>query len=220
MKHLLALEGKRRGCINLDACARYYWNTDLGVPAPAVSPFAVDPMVCQDLVQANHTIRNLDWSWGGYFENRSTLWAGSYLSKTGKWLHLGVDCNVRAGTPVNVPRQARVVHIDNDYPELHGWGLRVVMKDEPSGLYIIYAHLLPQSSLKVGQVLHEGQIFAVVGAPENNGGWYPHLHIQAMTPSAWQHYRSNLSDLDGYGHPSQEQALRKQFPNPVVALDL
>ena len=220
MRHLRALDGKRRGCINLDACARYYWNTDLAVPAPKVSPFGVDPFVCQDLVQANHTTRNIDWSWGGYFEKRSTLWAGTYLSKTGKWLHLGVDFNVPTGTLVNVPRQARVVHIDNDNPEPHGWGLRIITKDEPSGLYVIYAHLMPHSALKVGDVLDAGKIVGAVGAPKNNGGWYPHLHVQAMIPLAWQHYRSNLAELDGYGHSSQEQALRRQFPNPVVALDL
>lgn len=217
------LVGKRSACINLDACARYHWNTNLGVPAPAISPFAVDPFVCDDLVTANHKERGLVWSWGGYLENRSTLWAGTYLDETGNYLHLGIDFNVPAGTPVAAPAPCKVVLIDDDTPEQHGWGNRLVARDTKTGLYVIYAHLAPRVGCRVGEELAAGQVFARVGGPSNNGFWFPHLHLQAVAPDVWSYHtqsHKHLKRLDGYGHPREREMLIRRYPNPVVALGL
>lgn len=219
MRIFPTLVGKRSACINLDACARYHWKTDLGVEPPKVSPFQVDPLVCQDLVQAYHKSRNLYWSWGGYMENRSTVWAGSYLESTGNFLHLGVDCNVPVGTPVAAHDDCTVVMVDNDHPDKHGWGNRVIVCDARDNNYLIYAHLGPVDC-KIGDPLKRGAIFAEVGSPEENGGWYPHLHLQEMRVSEGLARLKDLRSLDGYGHPGNEEDLRNRYRNPVVAFKL
>ncbi len=218
MRIFPTLKGKRRACVNLDALARQFW-ADRGVWPLHVNPF-LRPESCTLLVERHHATQGVTWSLGGYMENRSTVWAGSYLAEEGKWTHLGIDCNVPAGTLVAVPRRAQVVRIDDDTPEPHGWGGRVIMKDLRSGLHVIYAHLDGVFNCVVGDVLEEGFVFAVVGKPEYNGGWYPHLHLQAVAPHAWRCYKDHLSDLDGYGLPVQERLLRKRFPHPIVALGL
>jgi hypothetical protein len=54
----------------------------------------------------------------------------------------------------------------------------------------------------------------VIGTPEENGGWYPHLHLQALSGAAWeavQHAPDAL--LDGYGY--SDEPLGSLFPDPA-----
>ena len=48
--------------------------------------------------------------------------------------------------------------------------------------YTLYGHLSKEclNSLKVGQRLKKGQIFADIGNYPINGNWSPHLHFQII----------------------------------------
>src|SRR2546422_11572306 len=61
---------------------------------PGASNPLLDPYICQQMVEDVHRGLDVDWSYGGYLEYRSFLWAGSYLEETSSFIHVGVDFNV------------------------------------------------------------------------------------------------------------------------------
>lgn len=183
------------------------------------------PENCQAMVNELHSRLGCP-TWGGYLENRSELWAGSYLEKKNAFIHAGIDVNLPAGTEVRTTQPSRVLRVDNDYPEKHGWGVRVIMEPlvqigEP--VVIIYAHL-QKVSCGVGAVIGAGDSFAEIGdwaVTEHegrkawNGWWFQHLHIQAASlPYYEQSLTSGIKALDGYFPESQLENFKAIFPNP------
>lgn len=207
------LQNKSFAKVNLDAEAEK-WLAEQG--AVADNPL-LDPLVCEAFVGECHKRLGIDFSYGGYLEDRSHIWRGSYLDKDRKYVHLGIDFNVPQGTAVASVRPSTVIRIDDDYPEPHGWGNRVIVEDAESGIILIYAHLERPDKLRVGESLSAGQVFAQVGNRAINGGWFPHLHVQAVGP---EHYRAllenDLRQLDGYGKGEDIEALRLNYPDPIA----
>ena len=182
------------------------------------NPF-IDPDRCHRILLEYHEASGIAYSYGGYLEKRSTLWEGvKYLRDNKTFLHLGVDFNVQAGTPVAINHKGVVELIDTDFPEKFGWGTRVIVKLTTHPLYVIYVHLDPQVSCRVGQVLMPNSYIGRVGVPPQNGGWFPHLHVQLVTTHAWRYYKNKLKILDGYGKEEELIALSKMFPDPLPYL--
>ncbi len=102
----------------------------------------LDPRVCQDKLDDYHKSKGYAWSFGGFLEDRSNVWRGSYLDKTRSYIHLGTDFNARTGTPVFADRAGTVVYADEDDYTIGGWGGRVFFKldDEPE-VDLLYAHI-------------------------------------------------------------------------------
>lgn len=201
------LRGAPCGYLNCDDLAKSTRNTD--------------PALIGEKINQYHEQAGIEWSYGGYHEVRDTLWANvPYLKKNGTFLHLGVDFNVPAGTPVMATRPGVVVLVDNDHPEEYGWGPRVVMrlKCKPA-VYLIYAHL-GKVMCRAGQVLQSNKTIGHVGLPPHNGGWFPHLHVQVVTEDAWPFYSQRLPTLDGYGRVEHRITLARSFPDPLPYLKL
>jgi murein DD-endopeptidase MepM/ murein hydrolase activator NlpD len=181
-----------------------------------------DAEFCSKFVEDLHQRRGIDASFGGYLEDRSFLWQGTYLKGSERALHLGIDFNVPAGNEVATPFGGRVVRIDDDSPERHGWGPRIFLECAESGpmkdpvRYVyIFAHL---TDIKVseGDNVDQNQVLARIGAPPRNGDWFPHLHLQKVRGDVFERYRtSDLWKLDGYGLRSEVEALEVEFPNPL-----
>ncbi len=179
----------------------------------------INPVRAQQLIDAFHQRVGWDWSYGGYLERRIKLWEGvPYLENADTFLHLGVDFNVPAGTAVTASESCVVVRVDDDTPDQFGWGNRVIVRLEHYPVYLIYAHLSPRISCRPGQSLIDRTIFAEVGDPSVNGGWFPHLHVQALTSDTWRYYEHRLNELDGYGALEEIESLAKQFPDPLPYL--
>jgi 4-aminobutyrate aminotransferase-like enzyme len=55
--------------------------------------------------------------------------------------------------------------------------------DEPQSFYTLYGHLERGSldGLDAGKRIQAGERFAAIGAPPDNGDWWPHLHFQVIT---------------------------------------
>ncbi len=178
----------------------------------------LDPTICKTLLDDFHEIQGVEWSYGGYLENRRHIWQGSYLEKTGNWVHLGIDFHVPWTTPVAVPRAAAVFLVDHDLDRDGGWGQRVFLKldgEPPDDPVLIFAHL---QGVKVapGTRLARGVVFAEVGGPPDNGNWAPHLHVQTIPSSRLvEVFIERFGELDGYGSPSRVQELRLSFPDPL-----
>ena len=88
--------------------------------------------------------------------------------------HTGVDLAAPVGTPVQAVADGKVVRIFTA-PNMR-YGLYVVLEHSPH-LYSLYGHL-SSFSVKLGQQVKQGQVFAKVG--NSGAAGYPHLHIEAL----------------------------------------
>lgn len=202
-----------RACeVNLDAAA-VVWNAMRGSDGENL---LLQPEHTQQMLEALHSRLGVQWSYGSYLENRSTLLRGSYLDGTGGHIHLGIDVNVPAGTPVGAPCDASVVNVFDDRDERQGWGARMILRPvDEAAPYIILGHLAP-FSLKVGDSVSAGQILTHVAAPPFNGYWFPHLHVQLLSRGAVaRQERDDYASLDGYGHARDLESLRRDYPDPM-----
>ncbi len=205
------LENSKCCYVNLDAEAARWTQEHPEMFAGGRNPL-LDPALCQRMMDEIHSRYGVAWSHGGYLENRSRLWRGSYLEATGKFLHLGVDCTVPQGTRVAVGFPAKVILVDHDPDRDGGWGTRVFLAS--GGPVFVYAHL-QNVEVRPGQDLAPGMVFTEVGGPPHNGNWHPHLHVQAIRAGLFHEVLlERFQELDGYGHPAEISTLKEDFPDP------
>jgi len=189
---------------------------------PLVNPL-LDAQICQGMVDEVHRELGVAFSRGGFGEDRRNLWEDSYLSEENKWVHLGEDLNVSAGTLVAAPGPVTLIHAHADEDPEGGWGQMVILS--PQGelgkeIVLIYAHLAKNIRKKVGEVLMMGEVFAEVGTAPLNGNWYDHLHIQAVKRKHFDYLlKKDLVELDGYGKPKDRKRLEQLFPDPLPIID-
>lgn len=187
------------------------------------NPF-LDPSKCAQMVADFHQELGIKWSFGGYLEDRSILWRDSYLETTKKFLHLGIDVNLPAGTPVASAIPLEVIVTDNDHDLDGGWGPRVIAipENDPSRL-VLFAHL-GDVTVRPGDYIPPGVPFAVVGSAPLNGNWYPHYHIQQLNTaklpnlvfdSAQKKIIRGLEEIDGYGRQEDYHLLSRQYEDPL-----
>lgn len=148
-------ENKKFGYVNLNLEAQK-WIAGKKF-AGAKNPLN-DPVVCQEMVNDVNKKYSLDFSYGGWMEDRSFLWLGSYLDKKKIYTHLGIDVSAPAGTEIMAIFDAKVIKVDDDYPEEGGWGTRVILKHQLEPLYLIYAHMDRNVLCKTGDFLRKGKI--------------------------------------------------------------
>lgn len=153
---------------------------------------------CKKWIELLHKKYKTDYSYGGLFEDRSNIWKGSYLDLTNAFVHLGVDYNVPMGTKVSVPCNVRVENVLIDPNQNGGWGAGIKFKIEGTNHFMIYAHLSHKLELKVGDNFSAGEIVAQTGKMTENGGWYPHLHLQVFTKKFDDLYMCDMDRMDGY----------------------
>ncbi len=172
------------------------------------NPF-LDPYKCKHWIESLAMISNHDFTYGGYLENRVLLWRGSYLKKDHAY-HLGVDYNVPAGTEVFFPWNAEVIEWELNKDQECGWGGRLIVKT--GDVYAIFGHINAYWDVKPGCKFNAGRILGVVSNIDQNGGWYPHLHLQYMSASCFEKYRDKTEQIDGYGEKYIGCSL--DYPNP------
>jgi hypothetical protein len=162
---------------------------------PLLNPDFCDKWVNR-IAQENHA----DVTWGGHFEDRKKLWQG-YYQDAPVVIHLGVDYNVPIGTIVTSPASGIIIDSWKDKNLENGWGGRIIMRmdNEWQGAsYLIFGHLAHDSLPPEGKRLEKGDVLAITGVPEENGGWFPHLHVQCASEEFIHAHRDNLQLLDGY----------------------
>ena len=216
MKLLPTLDITDAGVVNLDDEARRWF-----VDNPnALKDALLDPVAMQGVVDAMHHRLGVSWSYGSYLEDRSVMLAGSYLDETGGYIHLGIDVNVPAGTPISAPYSGQIVHVFDDGDESCGWGYRLIIKpDDDSIPYLILGHL-SNSVVKLGDTVSTGDALAQVGSPPFNGRWFPHLHVQQLSRQyIASHEQEDFASLDGYGHRDVIEELRAEYPDPTWLLE-
>lgn len=208
-----SLKGARTAIAELDSLAR----SDAaarGLPKTGPNEYST-PAGTQRLVDAYHAKRHVRASFGGYGERRGFLWRTTYLDGMKDPTHIGVDVNVPAGTRVVSYKGGTVVWTGTDHPEQHGWGNRVIVRLHNHPIWMIYAHLGDRLRCSIDQVLAPNGVIGEVGSPTQNGGWFPHLHLQAMTEEAWEMFKKDPRSIDGYCPHAAWPRWRELCPDPL-----
>jgi murein DD-endopeptidase MepM/ murein hydrolase activator NlpD len=198
----------RWGELNLNTLAQQYFTEEYRGKENKL----LDPLKCWEWLDRVSGKLNIDFSYGGWLEDRSYLWEGSYLDPK-KSIHLGIDINVPVFSEVMAIKTGKVTEIFHDKDQNGGWGSRLMIQ-VPNGsgmdLHYLYAHLDERIPVSVGDEVKEGQIVGKVATPQKNGNWYPHLHLQCILGTIPE-------DLDGYGDCSIGNILK--YVNPVFLID-
>lgn len=151
-----------------------------------------DPRKPEQIQESLNTRLNLCLeSYGGYGEDRKDIWANTYMKKTGKFIHLGIDIQMPVGTKVYAPFDCEVVDNFTDTDTKIGWGGRLILKVGANKTLLVLAHLEPSSLIKE-RFVKKGQVLGTIGTWPTNGNTFQHLHVQAIT-----HRR--FKTFDGYG---------------------
>jgi len=134
-------------------------------------------------------------------------------------IHLGLDIFCDAGTPVHAPLRG-TVHAFAYNPASLDYGGVVILRhttDDGTEFFSLYGHLSRASltEMTVGQVVEHGEPFATLGAPDENGGWTPHLHLQLFTDLL-----GLGTDVPGVVRPSQRLTWRSICPDPNLVVGI
>lgn len=175
----------------------------------------LDPGICDAWQKQVSRQLDADFNYGGYLEYRGDLWRNHY-HKADAMRHLGVDYNVPAGTRVAVPAACEVIRVVRDPDQNGGWGGLVFFKLESTykaADYFLYGHLAHKGLPKPGEFFGRGEVMARIGVAAENGGWFPHLHVQCFNQAVFDEYAPALEQMDGYGR--NDLLERPDMPDPT-----
>ena len=136
-------------------------------------------------------------------------------------VHIGLDITLPEGSPLYAPLDG-VVHGFEDAATRLDYGPVIVLRheipgDEPLTFYTLYGHLARQAldGLYVGKAIKAGERFAAIGAPQENGDWWPHVHVQIIADMLDEHCNFN-----GVAPASQRRTWLSLSPDPNLILGI
>lgn len=204
------------GYLDLDAAFREHQRKRL---APrAKRSVALNPAVMDSFVASWALEYGIRFPYGGWLEDRSSLWQGSYMKEFGSFIHVGLDITAPKLTPILAPFDATVVLTETD-DEMHGWGGNISLRlaDDPAHVMII-AHLC-DIQVAPKQAIKKGQVIGFVAGSNKNVGWWPHVHFQIVTWAAYErHMREGFANLDGYVSRRKLKTALREFRDPLPFL--
>jgi 4-aminobutyrate aminotransferase-like enzyme/Ser/Thr protein kinase RdoA (MazF antagonist) len=192
---------------------------DLSVASPLVSgdPHENTEPMLTPRIEAVMRAAGVDVSVGRYDEPRllytAPFFGGDAAASERRTIHIGFDLFAPAGTPVHAPLDG-IVHAFADNAVPQDYGPVIILRHETGdgdSFYTLYGHLSRASldGLVTGRRIARGERFATLGAPNENVGWTPHLHLQIVTDLlGWG------TDFPGVAPASQRAAWRSLSPDP------
>lgn len=153
---------------------------------------------------------------GPWGEERSVyageMFVSRFIEKARRTRHLGLDLFMAAGTKVFTPLAATVASVEIEKDPL-GYGCLIALRHEPEGcppFISLWGHLAHEAMgrLKAGDRLEAGALVGEMGAPSENGGWAPHLHLQLSTDTAL-----SATEILGVGEPRYLDVWAELFPD-------
>lgn len=131
---------------------------------------------------------------GGFGEDRtSVLDTVFHPDHPRPLIHLGSDFQVPPGTPVRSWSGGTIVEVYTDPADFCGWGTRVTVAAGP--YMFVHAHLA-ESAVRVGDTVCTETVLGLVGTYTDNGGWFPHVHVQKCDQSWFRRFTPET--LPGY----------------------
>lgn len=148
---------------------------------------------------------------GAWDEDRRGAYPQALFGGT-RTLHVGLDLGAPAGTPVRAHADGVVVFAGiNPAPGDYG-GVIVTRHADADGPYwALWGHLAHADARRwrPGDAVARGGVLACLGAPEENGGWAPHLHLQLAVAPPTTH------DLPGVVDPAARADALRRYPDPA-----
>ena len=173
-----------------DLCTQAPLVLDLSVSSPLVTPSDRQPDPEKASAAWFRRIRRAgaEIGVGRYNEPRIVYTAEHYQFfnndfDESRTIHLGIDLFKESGTPVYAPVAGHVHSLSFRQSPMDFGGLVILEHvTEGESFYTLYGHLSQDSvrQLQPGQEIDQGEQFAHLGSPEENGGWIPHLHFQVI----------------------------------------
>ena len=144
--------------------------------------------------------------------------ATKHQARDRRSVHIAIDVFLPAGTPVKAPYQA-TVHSASIQDRPFDYGGLVTLKhitDTGQEFYTLYGHLAwaEVKTLKVGQIIKAGEVFAKLGDYDENGTWPPHVHFQ-LGLADW-----HGADWPGVVSPDDLDVWKTIYPDPAPLLNL
>ncbi len=162
---------------------------------------------------------------GGYDEARviyaADAFAGGTVTDERRTVHIGIDLTLPPGSPLYAPFDG-VVHGFEDATARLDYGPVIVLRHDIPGsealsVYTLYGHLERASlaGLHVGKPIRAGERFAAIGAPPENGDWWPHVHVQVITDML-----DVPCNFNGVAPASQRRTWLALCPDPNLMLGI
>jgi 4-aminobutyrate aminotransferase-like enzyme/Ser/Thr protein kinase RdoA (MazF antagonist) len=153
------------------------------------------------------------------FYTSSLFGAGSNPTDERRTIHLGLDLFVEPGTKLHAPLEGVVHTLANNAAPLD-YGPVVILRhttENGQELFTLYGHLSKDtlSELQVGQAVAQGQRFARVGTPQENGGWPPHVHFQIILDLL-----DRGTNFPGVAYASERAVWTSLSPDPNLLLGI
>jgi 4-aminobutyrate aminotransferase-like enzyme/Ser/Thr protein kinase RdoA (MazF antagonist)/murein DD-endopeptidase MepM/ murein hydrolase activator NlpD len=192
---------------------------DLGVASPLVSGDPGENVEAKLTPRIDAVMRDagVRIAVGRYDEPRllytAPFFGGPRPESERRTIHIGLDLFAAAGTPVLAPLDG-IVHAFANNAVPQDYGPVVILRHETTdgnAFFTLYGHLSRASldGLAVGRCVAKGERFAWLGAPNENLGWTPHLHLQIITDLlGWD------TDFPGVAPASQRAVWRSLSPDP------
>ena len=124
------------------------------------------------------------WGFSPYLERRDTLLGDCpQMVADQRFIHLGLDVIVGLGTPLHAPLDATVFKSGYESGEGNYGGYVLLKHESPcfETFYSFYGHLCKDRLPVAGKAFPAGSAFAQIGDFHENGNWFYHTHIQAIT---------------------------------------
>lgn len=109
---------------------------------------------------------------------------------SGGGTHKGIDIATIGSRPIYSISKGNVYY--KGY-QANGYGYYIIIKNSDDDKGFLYAHLMSESTLALGESVQVGEFIGNEGSSGNSTGIHLHLEHQTMTGGTW-HYSSNLSD--------------------------
>ena len=153
------------------------------------------------------------WSLGRYDEDRGIYTAALFAGS--RTVHMGLDIGGPVGTAAHAFWPGRVLHAGrNPAPGDYGHVIVTAHEVEGRALYVLLGHLSAATlaASPPGRAFGAGEVLGWLGDRHENGGWFPHVHVQL----SWA--RPETHDLPGAVTRAERAAARARFPDPRLIL--
>ena len=101
--------------------------------------------------------------------------------------------------------------------QVTNYGATIILSHHANGLHFhtLYGHLSLASirSIKEGDIIDRGDVFAELGTPQENGNWPPHLHFQII-----RDMQGKKGDYPGVCKYSEREKYMDNCPDADVIL--
>ncbi len=181
-----------------------------------------EPISLENYLNSRFTQSGAKMALGGYLEARN-LYSDSKIFKHEKaeeerYIHLGVDIWMPAGTAVFAPLDAKV-HSFAENIGYGNYGPTIILEHNPAAeirFYTLYGHLsrADLDIISIGKRIEKGQCFAHFGNNEENGNWAPHLHFQIILDMG-----NNVGDYPGVASDSMLKYEKYNCPDPNIIIN-